>query len=96
MLQAVNRRGLTVAFSDDDLAFLEALSGSVAVAIDNARAIEERGALRALRREVEIASEIQLSILPRRFPAFPERRTSISTPRCFRRTTLAGTSTTSS
>jgi sigma-B regulation protein RsbU (phosphoserine phosphatase) len=76
VIQAVNRRGSAesgVAFSDHDLEFLEALSGSVAVAIDNARAIEERSALRALRREVEIASEIQLSILPRRFPAFPDR-----------------------
>ena len=61
-------------FSDDDLAFLEALSGSVAIAIDNARAMEERATLRALRREIEIASEIQQSILPRRFPAFPERK----------------------
>src|SRR4029453_3241663 len=72
VLQAVNRRGPT-GFSDDDLAFLEALSGSVAIAIDNARAMEERAALRALRREIEIASEIQQSILPRRFPAFPDR-----------------------
>ncbi len=77
VLQAVNRRTSASAsahFSDDDLAFLEALSGSVAVAIDNARAMEERAALRALRREVEIASEIQQSILPRVFPAFPERQ----------------------
>jgi sigma-B regulation protein RsbU (phosphoserine phosphatase) len=76
VIQAVNRRGSAesgVRFSDDDLAFLEALSGSVAIAIDNARAIEERGALRALRREVEIASQIQQSILPRTFPAFPNR-----------------------
>jgi phosphoserine phosphatase RsbU/P len=73
VLQAVNRRE-PAGFSDDDLAFLEALSGSVAIAIDNARAMEERAALRALRREIEIASEIQQSILPRRFPAFPERR----------------------
>jgi serine phosphatase RsbU (regulator of sigma subunit) len=72
VLQAVNRRGPN-GFSDDDLAFLEALSGSVAIAIDNARAMEERAALRALRREIEIASEIQQSILPRRFPAFPDR-----------------------
>ena len=76
VIQAVNRRGSVEGgpgFSDDDLAFLEALSGSIAIAIDNARAIEERAALRALRREVEIASEIQLSILPRTFPAFPDR-----------------------
>lgn len=76
VIQAVNRRGAgedLAAFSDDDLAFLEALSGSVAVAIENARALEERAVLRALRREIEIASEIQQSILPRSFPAFPGR-----------------------
>ncbi len=76
VIQAVNRHGSAAGgagFSDDDLAFLEALSGSVAVAIDNARASEARAALRALRREVEIASEIQQSILPRTFPAFPDR-----------------------
>jgi Nif-specific regulatory protein len=36
VIQVVNRRG-GGSFSDDDLAFLEALTGSVAVAIDNAR-----------------------------------------------------------
>ena len=81
VLQVVNRIGGGT-FSDDDLAFLEALAGSVAVAVENARllaetraqlvalqrATEEHAALEALRRELDIAREIQQSILPRRFP----------------------------
>jgi len=82
VLQVVNRLdGHT--FSDDDLEFLEALAGSVAVAVENARllaetraqlvalqrATEEHVALEALRRELDIARQIQQSILPRRFPA---------------------------
>jgi sigma-B regulation protein RsbU (phosphoserine phosphatase) len=74
-------------FDDDDLAFLEALAGSVAVAIENARmyaqlkqqflalqqAMHEHEQLLALRRELDIASNIQQSILPRVFPPFPHR-----------------------
>ena len=81
VLQVVNRIGGGT-FSDDDLAFLEALAGSVAVAVENARllaetraqlaalqrATEEHAALEALRRELDLAGEIQQSILPRRFP----------------------------
>ncbi len=74
-------------FTDDDLAFLDALAGSVAVAIENARmyaqlkrqflalqqATREHEQLLAIRRELEIARNIQESILPRGFPAFPGR-----------------------
>jgi phosphoserine phosphatase RsbU/P len=75
-------------FRDDDLAFLEALGGSIAVAIENARmyaqlrqqvaaleqAVQEHHQLVALRHELDIASSIQQSILPQTFPPFPERR----------------------
>src|SRR5262249_60747198 len=40
VIEVVNRRG-GGAFSDDDLAFLEALGGSIAVAIENARFYEQ-------------------------------------------------------
>ncbi|HSP99621.1 MAG TPA: GAF domain-containing SpoIIE family protein phosphatase [Candidatus Dormibacteraeota bacterium] len=74
-------------FDDDDLAFLEALAGSVAIAIENARmyaqlkqqylalqqAMHEHEQLLAIQRELEIASNIQQSILPRVFPPFPDR-----------------------
>ena len=74
-------------FDDHDLAFLEALSGSIAVAIENARmfaqlrdqvaaleqAVRTKNELLGIRRELDIARNIQQSILPRTFPAFPER-----------------------
>ena len=74
-------------FTDDDLAFLEALAGSVSVAIENARfyaqlreqvaalerAVHEHHELLTIRRELDIARNIQQSILPRTFPPFAER-----------------------
>lgn len=83
VIQILNRRGET-SFSADDLAFLDALAGSIAVAIENAhlyaqlkeqvavleRAVLEHNELLALHRELDIARGIQQSIVPR---AFPER-----------------------
>src|ERR1700687_2006495 len=85
VIQVLNRRGGS--FTDDDLDFLDALGGSVAVAIENARfytqlrqqvaaleeAVHEHNQLVALRHELEIARDIQMSILPRTFPPFPAR-----------------------
>lgn len=83
VIQAVNPLHGGV-FTDDDLGFLEALAGSVSIALENARfyaqlraqvaalerAVKEHNELLALRRELQIARDIQRSILPR---AFPER-----------------------
>jgi len=85
ILQVLNPRG--GCFTDDHLAFLEALAGSVAIAVANARmyaqlkqqflalqqAQREHEQLLALRRELDIARSIQQSILPRVFPPFPQR-----------------------
>jgi len=74
-------------FTEEDLAFFEALAASVSIAIENARfyrqlrdqvaalekAVEEHNELLALRRELQIAREIQQSIIPRVFPAWPGR-----------------------
>jgi serine phosphatase RsbU (regulator of sigma subunit) len=84
VIQVLNPRR-RASFTDDELAFLEALAGSIAVAIENARmysqlkqqylalqeATRDREQLFALRRELDIARSIQQSILPR---AFPRRR----------------------
>ncbi|MBY0278206.1 sigma 54-interacting transcriptional regulator [Candidatus Binatia bacterium] len=52
VIEVVNRRG-GGCFSDEDLAFLEALAGSVAVAIDNARLYEQvKSSAEKLRTEV--------------------------------------------
>ena len=87
VVQVLNRRGGGT-FTDEDLAFLDALGGSIAAAIDNARlytqtrqqlialqkAMQEHEQLVAIRRELDIAAGIQQSIVPRVFPPFPERR----------------------
>jgi sigma-B regulation protein RsbU (phosphoserine phosphatase) len=87
VIQVVNRRG-GARFAEEDLRFLDALAGSIAVAIENARfyaqlkeqvaalerAVHEHNQLIALRRELDLAREIQQSILPRVFPPFPGRR----------------------
>jgi serine phosphatase RsbU (regulator of sigma subunit) len=86
VVQVLNPRG-GGCFTDDHLAFLEALAGSVAIAVANARmyaqlrqqflalqqAQREHEQLLALRRELDIARSIQQSILPRVFPPFPQR-----------------------
>jgi phosphoserine phosphatase RsbU/P len=85
VVQVLNRRGGQ--FSDADLDFLDALAGSIAVAIENARlyarlrsqvsalerAVSEHHQLIALRQELDIARSIQQSILPSTFPPFPDR-----------------------
>lgn len=73
-------------FSERDLAFLDALGGSIAVAIENARmyrqltdqveamerAAREHHELLSLRRELDIARDIQQSIVPNSFPDRPD------------------------
>ncbi|HXC51264.1 MAG TPA: GAF domain-containing SpoIIE family protein phosphatase [Candidatus Limnocylindrales bacterium] len=87
VVQVRNRRG-GGAFSPDDLEFLDALAGSIAVALENARlyaqlksqvaalelAVVEHKQLTALHHELDIAAGIQQSILPGTFPPFPDRR----------------------
>ena len=85
VIQVLNPRS-RACFTDDQLAFLEALAGSIAVAIENARmyaqlkqqylalqeATRDREQLFAIRRELDIARGIQQSILPRAFPHRPD------------------------
>lgn len=86
VIQILNHRG--DGFSDGDLAFLDALAGSIAVALENARmyqqlteqvaalerAVREHNELLALRRELDIAREIQQSIVPKSFPVRDDLR----------------------
>ncbi|HEY2774994.1 MAG TPA: GAF domain-containing SpoIIE family protein phosphatase [Candidatus Binatia bacterium] len=86
VIQVLNR--MEGGFSDEDLAFLDALAGSIAVAIENAqmyqqltaqvaaleRAVHEHNELLALHRELDIAREIQQSIVPKTFPQRPDVR----------------------
>jgi len=84
-IQVLNPRHRT-SFTDDQLAFLDALAGIIAVAIENARmygqlkqqfvalqeATRDREQLLAIRRELDVARSIQRSILPRAFPHRPD------------------------
>ncbi len=84
VIQILNHKG--GGFSDGDLAFLDALAGSIAIAIENARmyeqlsaqvaalerAVHEHNELLALRRELDIARDIQQSIVPKSFPDRPD------------------------
>jgi sigma-B regulation protein RsbU (phosphoserine phosphatase) len=63
-IQLVNKRGGDGLFDDDDLHLLEALASSAALAILNARMAAELVEQERVRRELELAAEIQRSLLP--------------------------------
>jgi sigma-B regulation protein RsbU (phosphoserine phosphatase) len=63
-VQLVNKRGGDGLFDDDDLHLLEALASSAALAILNARMAAELVEQERVRRELELAAEIQRSLLP--------------------------------
>ncbi|MBL93763.1 MAG: Phosphoserine phosphatase RsbU [Alphaproteobacteria bacterium MarineAlpha3_Bin5] len=63
-IELINKRGDTGLFSDDDLNLLQVLATSAALAILNARMAEQLVEQERLRRELELAAEIQRSLLP--------------------------------
>ncbi len=70
-----------VTYSAADLKLLNTLALQTATAIENAllfektvQAAKDREQLLALHKELEVASNIQKSIVPRKFPPFPERK----------------------
>lgn len=71
-IELVNKRGGDGLFADADLQFLQALSSAAALAILNARMAEALVEQERVRRELELAAEIQRSLLPSPRPeAFP-------------------------
>ncbi len=67
----VDNRLVQGAFTQDDLELLMAFAGQAAVAIENARIYEELARREGMRREMEIARSIQMSLMPRALPALP-------------------------
>jgi serine phosphatase RsbU (regulator of sigma subunit) len=70
-----------VTYTAGDSKLLNTLALQTATAIENAllfektvQATKDREQLLALHKELEVASSIQKSIVPRQFPAFPERK----------------------
>ena len=58
----------TKKFTQDDLSFLMAVAGPASVAMENARLHEEILIKERMRRDLELAHQIQLSFLPRQLP----------------------------
>lgn len=63
-LELINKRSEDGLFSDEDLRLLEAMSASAGLAIHNARQAEALVEQEVLARELELAAEIQRSLLP--------------------------------
>jgi sigma-B regulation protein RsbU (phosphoserine phosphatase) len=63
-IELVNKRGADGLFSDPDLMMLETLSSSAALALTNARMQAELVEQEKVKRELELAAEIQRSLLP--------------------------------
>lgn len=63
-IELVNKRSADHLFEDADLVFLESLCASAALAIQNARMAEALVEQERVKRELELAAEIQRSLLP--------------------------------
>jgi phosphoserine phosphatase RsbU/P len=63
-IELINKRGGDHLFEENDLRLLESLSASAALAIHNARMAEALVEQEKLARELELAAEIQRSLLP--------------------------------
>ena len=63
-VELINKRSEDGLFSDEDLLLLEAMSASAGLAIHNARQAEALVEQEVLARELELAAEIQRSLLP--------------------------------
>ncbi len=63
-IELVNKRGGDGLFDDDDLLLLQVLSTSAALAVLNARMAEALVEQERVKRELELAAEIQRSLLP--------------------------------
>lgn len=68
VLQVINKREDEGPFTADDEELLVALSSTAAIAIQNARLLEEVAEKERMQRDLEIAGEIQRSLLPKKMP----------------------------
>jgi len=59
-------------FTQDDLTMLESLASAAALRVRNVALTEEAAARRVLEREMALAHDMQMSMLPRRMPDRPE------------------------
>jgi serine phosphatase RsbU (regulator of sigma subunit) len=69
LLNAFNKKG--TAFSDSDQRLLSIIASQSAQVIENARLCEEERALAAVRKEMDMAYQIQTDLLPKESPRIP-------------------------
>jgi sigma-B regulation protein RsbU (phosphoserine phosphatase) len=69
---ALSAKGRAQPFSEDDLELLVALASAAALRIRNLALAEETGRRRLLDKELELARDIQMGMLPKTFPQRPE------------------------
>jgi sigma-B regulation protein RsbU (phosphoserine phosphatase) len=72
VIQVLNKKG-GGAFAKRDESLLEALGAHAAVALERARLTEAYVEKQRIDEALKLARDIQMSILPKRFPPFPER-----------------------
>jgi phosphoserine phosphatase RsbU/P len=69
---ALNSRAQHRSFSEEDLELLVSLASAAALRIRNLAFAEEAARHRLVERDLELAREIQMAMLPREFPSRPE------------------------
>ena len=72
MIQVLNKKGSGV-FDERDESLLAAFGAHAAVALDRAQLIESYVEKQRMEETLKLAHEIQMSMLPKRFPPFPHR-----------------------
>jgi serine phosphatase RsbU (regulator of sigma subunit) len=72
VIQSLNKNGGRV-FDEEDVSLLEALAAHVVVALERARLIEAYVEKQRMEETLKLAHDIQMSMVPKIFPPFPER-----------------------
>src|SRR5215510_2399849 len=73
VIQVLNKKDQTV-FDEADGSLLAGLSAHITVALERARLIEAYVEKERMEQALKLAHDIQMSMLPKGFPPFPERR----------------------
>jgi sigma-B regulation protein RsbU (phosphoserine phosphatase) len=73
VVQVLNKKD-EEAFNEDDEALLSGLSAHIMVALERARLIEAYVEKERMEETLKLAHDIQMSMLPKVFPAFPDRK----------------------
>ena len=71
-LEVINKRGGTGLFDERDKLLTTVLASAAALAIHNAHMADKMVVQERMQKELEMGQELQLSVLPQDFPAFPD------------------------